>query len=134
MGLIRQQFIEALGYKGKTLSHYRDFTLTVVAGIALLFGEIFAMQVRSGGSSFDLEVTIGCFGLALLCVVLAKNRLLVFGCCLLVPAGLVGWNLAGHPGMVRRFFFIHVAIGVSVLVMGGLLKVLVNHLRTRRGR
>lgn len=38
-----EQFIDALGYKGKSPDRYRDFTLIVLVGFAVLYGEVFAM-------------------------------------------------------------------------------------------
>ncbi len=89
---ILQQFVDALGYKGKSLVYYWDFTLTVVAGIAVLFGEMFGMEAHSGRSAFDLRVAVGCFALVVMCVLVAVNRLFVVGGAVMVPAALVGWH------------------------------------------
>jgi len=132
---LRQQFIDALGYRGKTPAHYWDFTLTVIAGIAVFFGEVAAMEVRSGGSAFDLKVAIGCFVLAAACVLLAVRRLFVLGCTVMVPAALLSWNLAvTGDRKVRTFYLVHMAAGFAVLVVGGLAKLLWQRLRVRRTR
>jgi hypothetical protein len=132
---IRQQFVDALGYKGKTLAHYRDFTLTVVAGISILFGEIFGMEAHSGGSAFDLKAEVGCFALAALCVLLASNRLFVLGCAIMVPAALVSWHfVVTGDRKAGAFYLMHVAAGFAVLVFGGLAKFLWERLRVRRTR
>ena len=132
---IRQQFVDALGFKGKTLAHYRDFTLTVVAGISILFGEIFGMEAHSGGSSFDLKAEVGCFALGAVCVLLAANRLFVLGCAIMVPGVLVSWHfVVTGDRKTAAFYLMHMAAGFAVLLLGGLAKFLWERLGVRRTR
>jgi hypothetical protein len=43
---IRQQFKEAFGYKGKTLAWYRDFALTLTAGLAIFVRRYFWVECQ----------------------------------------------------------------------------------------
>ncbi|HKV80912.1 MAG TPA: hypothetical protein VJP02_22365 [Candidatus Sulfotelmatobacter sp.] len=132
---IRQQFVDALGCERKTVAHFRDFTLTVVAGISILFGEIFGMAAHSGGSAFDLKLEVGCFALAGLCVSLAANRLFVLGCAIMVPAALIFWHfVVTGDRKAGAFYLMHMGAGMAVLAFGALAKFLWEGLRVRRTR
>lgn len=132
---LREQFIDALGYKGKTLAHYRNFTLTVLAGFGVLFGEVSGMEFHSGGSAFDLKVAIGCFTLAVICVLLAANRLLVMCSAVAAPGALVFWNyvITGNR-MAGAYYWGHVAAGFLLLILGVFAKLLWQRLRAHRTR
>jgi hypothetical protein len=120
---IRQQFVDALGYKGKSFAHYLDFTLIVIAGFAVLFGEISGMEAYSGRDAFDSKVAIGCFALAGVCVLLARNRILALSCSILIPASLVGTHaLFSKDRAALVFYFASIAIGLLVIVIGALIK------------
>jgi len=86
---IREQPVAALGYKDNTLAHYRDFTLIAVAGLGVVYEEIFAMVARAGTSIFDRKVAIGCFADAAACVALTTNRLLALFCAVMTSAVLL---------------------------------------------
>lgn len=132
---LREQFIDALGYKGKTLNHYRDFTLMVAAGFALIFGEISAMEFHSGRSPFDLKVAIGCFALVGICVLLAANRLLVLSTSVMVPGALVWWHyVITRDRLAGAYYLIHVAAGILLVIVGTLAKLLRPRLGVRRTR
>jgi len=123
MKSVRPQFVDAPGYKGKNLAHYLNFTLAVVAGFAVLFGEIFGMEAYSGKSPFDLKVAVGCFLLAGVCVLLSGNRILALGCSIMIPAVLVGPHaFRAHDRAVMNFYIASLAIGLLVIVVGVLVK------------
>jgi hypothetical protein len=130
---IREQFIDALGYRGKTLAHYRDFTLAFLAGLSVLFGEIFAMEFRSGRSTFDLKVAIGCFAFAVICVLLTTRRLLASLCAVMVPAVLLG-RRAFRTSETTKFYLLHIAAAFLVLLIGMLARFLWHRLRLDRPR
>lgn len=120
---IRQQFVDALGYKGKNFAHYLNFILAVLGGFAVVYGEIYGTEAYSGGNPFDLKVAIGCFVLLGICVLLSKNRTFVLGVSLMVPAVLI-WPhalLAKDRG-VLVFYFVSQAIGLLIVVVGELVK------------
>jgi hypothetical protein len=123
MKSVRQQFVDALGYKGKNSAHYLNFTLAVVGGVAVLSGEIYGMEAYSGKNPFDLKVAIGCFVLLGICVLLSKNRTFVLCVSLMVPAVLI-WPhaLMAKDRGVLVFYFVSQAIGLLIVVVGELAK------------
>ena len=106
---LRLQFKEALG--GRNLTWYRDFTLIVIAGLAILFGVVFGMGADPVRATFDLKVATGCFVLAGVCVLLASNRVLALSCAVMVPAAIAGF----HPGFTGK----SESSGVLLCVRGG---------------
>jgi hypothetical protein len=91
---LKLQFKEALG--GRNLTWYRDFTLIVIAGLAILFGVVFGMGADPVRAPFDLKVATGCFILAGVCVLLASNRVLALSCAVIVPAAIAGVSRGLH--------------------------------------
>lgn len=133
MNPLRQQFIDALGYKGKTLGHYRDFTLTILAGCGVLVGEIFAIGPHStADSGFDVKIAVGCFALAVVCVLLTSNRLTALVCAILIPV--VFMRRALFSRQTARMLLIQIAAAFVVLLVGVIAKLLWQRLRIRRTR
>jgi hypothetical protein len=127
---LRLQLKEAIGSGGSVW--YRDFTLTVIAGLAILFGVIFGMGGNSVRAPFDFKVSIGCLVVAAVCVLLGSNRVLVLSCAVMVPATLVGFS-AGFTGnwKVLLFCFVSLVAGIVVLILGTLAR---SHWGSSRGR
>ena len=113
---IRQQFKEALGFKGKSIAWYRNVSLTVTAGLAVFYGAIFGWSARSTNSPFDLKVAIVCFVVACVCVLLAADKVLVLSCAIMVPAALMTYHVAfTWDRKILGFYF---GSGFAVLVVG----------------
>jgi hypothetical protein len=113
------QFKEALG--GKSAGSYRDFTLTLIAGLAIFFGAIFGMSADSVRAPYDLKIAIGCFVVAGICVLVASNKVLVLSCAVMVPATLAGFN-AGFTRNLRVLLFclLSLVAGFLILIVGTL--------------
>lgn len=118
---LKLQFKEALG--GRNPTWYRDFTLIVIAGLAILFGVVFGMGADPVRAPFDLKVATGCVVLAGVCVLLASNRVLALSCAVIVPASIAGFH-AGFTGnrRVLVFCFASVSVGFLFLILGTLAK------------
>lgn len=119
---IRQQLKEALAWKSRSYSP-RDFTLMVIAGLAILYGPIFWIEGDSAHSPFDLKVAIGCFAVVSLCILLASNRVLVLSCAVMAPAGLAWYDavVTGNK-TILAFCFADVVFGFLIFVVGTRLK------------
>ena len=130
---LKLQFKEALG--GRNLTWYRDFTLIVIAGLAILFGVVFGMGADPVRAPFDLKVATGCFVLAGVCVLLASNRVLALSCAVIVPAAIAGFH-AGFTGnrRVLVFCFASVSVGFLFLIVGTLAKSLWPPRPSRRSK
>ena len=116
---IRLQLKEALG--GKSGAWYREFSLTFVAGLAILLGVIFGMEADSVRAPFDLKVALACFVLAGACVLFASDRVFVLSCAVMVPASLMWFNavLTGNQKALI-FCFVSMAVGFVILILGTL--------------
>lgn len=118
---IRQQLKEAFRWKG--LDSYRNFTLALIAGLAILYGVIFGMEPSSVRSPFDLKVVVGCFALAGVCVLLASNRVLALGFAVMVPAALMFYDtLFTGDRKALAFCLASFSVGLLILVLGTLAK------------
>jgi len=119
MKTIRQQFTEALGYKGKTVAWYRNFTLTVTAGLAIFYGAMFGWSANSTHSRFDFKVAIVCLMVAVGCVMFASDKVLVLSCAIMVPAALMIYHIAftGDWKALALYLGSFMA-GFAVLVVG----------------
>ena len=116
---MRQQFKEAFGLKGKSVAWYRNFALTVTAGLAIFYGAIFGWSARSTNSPFDLKVAIVCFVVAGACVLLAADKVLVLSCAIMVPAALMTYHVAfTWDRKVLAFYFGSLTTSFAVLVLG----------------
>jgi hypothetical protein len=114
---IQQQVKEAFRWKG--FDWYRNFTLALIAGLAIPYGVLSAM--RPGRSPFDVKVAAVCFALAAACILLAVNRVFVLSCALMVPAALMFYNaLAAGDRKALAFCAASFSIGFLVLILGTL--------------
>lgn len=106
---------------GRSGAWYRDFTLTLIAGLALPFGVIFGMEADSVRAPFDLKVTMGCLAVAGVCVVLASDGVFVLSCAVMIPAALVGFNavLTGNRKALA-YCFVSMGVGFVILILGTL--------------
>jgi hypothetical protein len=131
---IRQQLKEALAWKSRFYSP-RDFTLTVIAGFAILYGAIFWMGGDSARSPFDLKIAIGCFVVVGACTLLASNRVLVLSCAVTVPAGLAWYDavLTGNQKVIV-LCFLDVAFGFLIFVVGTRVKSLLEARSSRHNK
>jgi hypothetical protein len=130
---IRLQLKEALD--GKNGVGHRDFTLTIIAGLAILYGVIFGMAADSVRAPFDFKVAIGCFVLAGVCVLLASDRVLALSCAVMVPGALIGFSavLTGNRKALA-FRFVVMAVGLVILVLGTLARSLWQARPSRRNK
>jgi len=112
---VRIQLRDVLGRRSGVW--YRDFTLIMIGGFALLFSVVFWMEGDSVRAPFDLKVAIGCFVLAGICALLASNRVLVLSCSAMVPAALAGFN-AGFTGNRKALVFCLVSLAAGLLILG----------------
>jgi hypothetical protein len=132
---IRQQFKEALGLKGKSVAWYRDFALTVTAGVAILYGAIFGWSANSTHSPFDLKVAMVCFAVAGVCVLFAADKLLALSCAVMVPAALMTYHVAfTWDRKVLAFYFGSLTAGFAVLVVGVFVRSMWQARSARRSR
>ena len=132
---IRQQFKEALGYKGKSVAWYRNFALTVIAGLAIFYGAIFGWSANSTRSPFDFKVAIVCLAVAVVCVLLAADRVLVLSCAIMVPAALMTYHIAfTRDRQALAFYFGSLTAGFAVLVVGVFVRSMWQARSARRSR
>ena len=60
------------------LAWYRDFTLSVIAGMCLLYALIFASAIHEGrGSAIDGKIVLGLLALMFACILLSPNKTFV---------------------------------------------------------
>lgn len=114
---INQQLKEAFRWKG--FDWYRNFTLALIAGLAIPYGVLSA--TAPARSPFDVKVAAGCLALGAACILLAANRVFVVSCALMVPAALMYHNaLAARDRIALEFCVASFAIGFLVLIVGTL--------------
>jgi hypothetical protein len=128
---IRQQLKEALGTRD--WAWYCDFSLTVIAGFAILFGAIYGMKADSVRDTFDVKVAIGCIAVAGVCVLLASKKVFVLSCALMVPGALVLYHaLFSGDRTAWWVYFVSTAVGYFVLILGTLATSLWQNRSSRR--
>jgi hypothetical protein len=114
---IQQQLKDAFRWKG--FDWYRNFTLALIAGLAIPYGVLSATDPAR--SSFDVKVAAACFAIAAACILLAANRIFVLSCALMVPAALMSYNaLAAGNRKALVFCAASFSIGFLVLILGTL--------------
>jgi hypothetical protein len=114
---INQELKEAFRWKG--FDWYRNFTLALIAGLAISYGVLSA--TNPDRSHFDLKVAAGGFALGAACILLAANRVFVLSCALMVPAALMFYSaLAAGDRIALEFCVASFSIGFLVLIMGTL--------------
>ena|SRR2546430_3260966 len=119
---IGEQFKEAFAWKNRLYSR-GDFTLTTIAGFAILYEFIYEFIFWTSSDSvrsvFDIKIAIGCFALVGVCVLLASNRVSVLSCAVMMPAALVWLNalLTGNQKVIL-FCVADFAFGFLILVVG----------------
>jgi len=132
---IRQQFTEALGYKGNSVAWCRNFALTVIAGLAIFYGAIFRWSANSTRSPFDLKVAIICFAVAGVCALLAADKVLVLSCAIVAPAALMTYHAAfTRDRKVLAFYFGSLTAGFAALVLGVFVRSIWQARSARRSR
>jgi hypothetical protein len=114
---IQQQFKEAFRWKG--FDWYRNFTLALIAGLAIPYG--FLSATSPARSPFDVKVAVVCLALGAACILLAANRVFVLSCAVMVPAALMLNNaVVAGDRKVLVFCAVSFAIGFLVLISGTL--------------
>jgi hypothetical protein len=128
----RQQLKQALVWNSRFWS-IRDFVLTVVAGLVLPFGVLFWVDGDPVRDPFDLKVSIGCFVLGGVCVLLASNKVRTLGCAVMVPAALMWFDaVITRNRKILVFCFEDLASGLFILILGTLARSLWRARSSRR--
>ena len=132
---IRQQFKEAFSLRGKSVAWYRNFVLTVTAGLAIFYGAVFSWSAHSTSSPVDLKIAIVCFVVAGVCVLLAADKVLVLACAMMVPAALMTYHVAfTWDRKVLAFYFGSLTAGFALLLVGVFVRSMWQARSARRSR
>jgi hypothetical protein len=132
MKAIRQRLKEVPVWNSRCWS-IRDFTFTVLAGFALSFGVLSWVEGGSVRDPFSLKVSIGCFALAGICVLLASNKVYVLGCAVMVPAALMWFDaIITRNRKILVFCVEDLVFGSLILILGILARSLWRARSSRR--
>jgi hypothetical protein len=118
---IAQQVKDIFGYDRSALGWYRDFALGVTSGISLIFGVVFALVAHSRrGSSFDLNVSLGCFAVVVLCILVSPQKSTVFAGTIATPAAfvLLKFMTTGALRPLLVFLGLMLLLGVAGAILG----------------
>jgi len=87
---IMQKTKEVFGYDRRNLGWYRDLALGVTAGLSLILGAIFAIELYSGhGSAFDWKICLGCIVVIVFCIFVSPNKSTILVGAIATPAALL---------------------------------------------
>ncbi|HWY20664.1 MAG TPA: hypothetical protein VNX26_05545 [Candidatus Acidoferrum sp.] len=121
--IVRDQSRAHIAGQRKTPRDYFDFALSIVGGICLLFGVVFAQEIHApDASALDGKIAIVCFVFMGICVIAARDRLSVLVSCIALPSAflfLKFWSSGDVGALWRGIVFL--ALSFTVLAVGALI-------------